>query len=435
MSGTSAAGGTAITVSADTTAGKPALRSGYTTGSCAAGAAGAAARMLLTGDTVREVKLDTPFGRTLNLEIEEITRTPEAVRCAVRKDSGDDPDVTNGVLVYAEVALSEDGDGCVVIDGGEGVGRVTKPGLDQPVGRAAINSTPRRMITEAVRRAAVEAGKPDQALRVVISIPAGRELAAKTFNPKLGIVGGISVLGTTGIVEPMSEQALVDTIRVEIRVRRAEGCPVLAAAPGNYGQAFMKDAYGFELNTAVAASNFIADTLVMAVKAGFRRILFVGHIGKLIKVAGGVRNTHSRYGDRRMAIMAAITAEKIAALAISAGEKAALEASLLPAIEDCVSCDEALRLLKERKLDGAVMAEVTARVRKQMTAWAAEGLPDNRRDGRKVYDAGAEDETPLVEVVVFSNVYGELGKTAGAEACMAAITAFYGSGTGSRNSG
>ena len=404
------------------------LRYGYTTGSCAAGAAKAAASMLVSGEMVHHVKLMTPKGYELLLEIEDIKREDGAVSCAVRKDSGDDPDVTNGTLVYARVSRTDKPG--VVIDGGQGVGRVTKPGLDQPVGNAAINSTPRRMIAGAVLEAAREARKlkapvtdaePESGFEtggfsVIISIPEWEDLAAKTFNPKLGIVGGISVLGTTGIVEPMSDDALKATIEVEINVRKEEAWPILPAAPGNYGQTFMMETYGFPVDMAVASSNFIAETIEMAADAGFKRLLFTGHIGKLIKVAGGVRNTHSRYGDRRMEIMTAVAADhakEAGALsgAGSCGEAgqngpetdgagSAVMEELAPRLADCVSTDEAIRILKEYG-DGfakSVLEDVTERVRHQMEVWSGGRLK--------------------VEVVMFSNVYGELGRTAGAGAYM-----------------
>ena len=381
------------------------LRYGYTTGSCAAGAAKAAALMLVTGEEVNHVRLMTPKGFELLLEIEEITRSESAVSCAVKKDSGDDPDVTNGTLVYAEVRCQDEPG--ITIDGGIGVGRVTKPGLDQPVGNAAINSTPRRMIAEAVREAAAEAGKEKRGFAVTISIPDGVQLAQKTFNPKLGIVGGISVLGTTGIVEPMSDDALTATIETEISVRKGENFPILPMAPGNYGQSFMMDTYGFPLDISVATSNFIADSIGMAVKAGFKRILFVGHIGKLVKVAGGVRNTHSKYGDRRMEIMTAIAKDHVPAEPMAA---------IASQLEDCVSTDEAVRILREESRNcrgketdtgfdvGAVLNDMTLRVRNQMEEWAG-GMAS-------------------IEVVIFSNVYGELGKTSGAEAYMDELKRF-----------
>lgn len=393
------------------------LRLGYTTGSCAAAAAKAAVTMVLTGQEVSQVRLKTPKGLDLILDIEDIHFYEDAVSCAVQKDSGDDPDITNHALIYAKAARSEISG--IRIDGGEGVGRVTKPGLDQPVGNAAINSTPRRMIEEAVREACmlhgteVEIGPAvgtdnevgmDTSLGtgtlpvtqgecipgfipgfdVTISVPRGRELAAKTFNPKLGIVGGISILGTSGIVEPMSDQALLDTIRVEINVRKQEGLTILPAAPGNYGKNFFLDKYGFSLDTAVTSSNFVYDTVRMASEAGFAHMLFVGHIGKLVKVAGGIRNTHSQYGDHRMEILTDI-AESI--LQQRNEENPDLRARLTAS----VMTDDAIRILGEYGLDKAVMAEMTRRIKTAMQSWAQEKMQ--------------------VEAVVFSNVYGELGRT------------------------
>ena len=353
------------------------LRLGYTTGSCAAAAAKAAAFVLLTGNEIREVRLVTPKGIALDLDVEDLQilrggetvssgkeaalSAGEAVSCAVRKDSGDDPDVTDGALIYARVALSETPG--IRIEGGRGVGRVTRPGLDQPVGEAAINSTPRRMIEEAVREVLVKYRGEDSVLtgpgiEVTISVPRGEELAAKTFNGKLGIEGGISILGTTGIVEPMSEQALLDTIRAEISVRRSEGRTILSAAPGNYGKQFFLEKYGFPLETAVTASNYIRDT---------------------------IPNTHSKYGDRRMEILGQIAED------VSGCELPALREEL----DGCVSTDEAVRILKSRGMDAPVLAEMTRRIRDVMEGWA--------------------DQKMQVEVIVFSNVHGELGKTEQAE--------------------
>lgn len=356
------------------------LAYGYTTGSCAAAAAKAAAQMLFSQEEVTQVRLMTPKGFELLLEITEICRKKQegSVSCAVRKDAGDDPDATDGTLVYAEV--SRCGQSGIHIDGGKGVGRVTKPGLDQPVGAAAINSVPRRMIEREVQAILTQSGE-SCGLRVIISIPAGEELAAKTFNPKLGIVGGISVLGTTGIVEPMSEQALLDTIAVEMRVRKSEGYPLLPMAPGNYGRAFMQEKYGFAMDTAVECSNFVGDALKIACESGFTRLLFIGHIGKLVKVAGGIMNTHSKYGDHRMEILTELSEKVCTGDQKGIGEKLAA----------CVSTDEAVRILKEYHLDQAVLAKMTQQIKQNMEAYTGHRMQ--------------------VEVIVFSNVYGELGKT------------------------
>ena len=369
------------------------LRLGYTTGSCAAAAAKAAALMLLTGEKVPQVRLSTPRGTELYLESEEICFSEGAVSCGVRKDSGDDPDVTDGILVRAEVACS--GIPGIRIDGGEGVGRVTRPGLDQLVGNAAINSTPRRMIAEAVQEAVREAGgRPGTGMMqeaggvllpagfdVTVSVPRGRELAAKTFNPKLGIEGGISILGTSGIVEPMSDRALLDTIRAEISIRREENWKVLPVTPGNYGRDFLSG-LGFSDGTAVVSSNFICDTVRMAADAGFSRLLLAGHIGKLVKVAGGVENTHSQFGDRRMEILTEIAGDVL----LKQGRTGEV-----PCLSDCATTDDAVRILKEQGLDREVLEEMTRRIQAYVEQSAGGQL--------------------RAEVLVFSNVYGELGRT------------------------
>ena len=315
------------------------MRYGFTTGSCAAAAAKAAAYMLLSGRQKNTITIETPKGIPYTADILEITRGEKAVQCAVRKDGGDDPDITSGALIYAEVSLTDHTrtqatDTRIHIDGGIGVGRVTKPGLDQPVGNAAINHVPREMITKEVLEVCDLMDYKGN-LQVIISVPEGKAIAKQTFNPRLGIVGGISILGTSGIVEPMSNQALLDTIRVELNQRRAEGFDYIAVAPGNYGLDFMKKAYGYDLDKSVKCSNFIGLTIDMAVEEGFKRLLLAGHIGKLIKVAGGIMNTHSREADCRM--------ELLTAFAVKCGVAAVDAAKLLP----CVTTEEAVRILDE----------------------------------------------------------------------------------------
>ncbi len=340
------------------------LRSGFTTGSCAAAASKAALLMLISNTEIHNVTIQTPKGIPYNAEIVDITRDEEgkSVTCAVIKDGGDDPDITTGARICATVKLT--GDGEIIIDGGEGVGRVTKPGLDQPKGNAAINSVPRKMIEENIRQVLNGAGIMDLGASVVISVPEGEELAEKTFNPRLGIVGGISILGTTGIVEPMSDRAIVDTIRTEIRMRKAEGYRILLAAPGNYGMSFLKEVYGTAEETAIMSSNFIYDTVRMAVEEGFEKLLFAGHIGKLVKVAGGIKNTHSRYGDHRMEILNQIIQD-------------ILPKALLPQMDDlkeqimeCVTTDEAVKIIDQKGLSKDVSKEMTRRIKANLEDWS-----------------------------------------------------------------
>lgn len=325
------------------------MRYGFTTGSCAAAAAKAAAYMLLTGKVKTEITIETPKGIPYTARLLDIRRREETVSCAVEKDGGDDPDITTGALIYASVSFGEPEGQGIRIDGGAGVGRVTKPGLDQPVGNAAINHVPREMIEKEVAQVCTLTDYKG-GLDVIISVPEGERLAEQTFNPRLGIVGGISILGTTGIVEPMSNQAILDTIRVELRQRRTQGFDYVAVAPGNYGLDFMKRAYGYDLDRSVKCSNFIGDTIDMAVELGFRKMLLTGHIGKLIKVAGGIMNTHSREGDCRM--------ELLAAFAVREG----VEPEKVREMLDCVATEEAVRILGESGKTQAVMDYAMERI-------------------------------------------------------------------------
>ena len=196
------------------------MRFGYTTGSCAAAACKGAVRMLLGREQLASVPLMTPKGILLDLELLDIHREEDTVSCAVKKDAGDDPDTTNGILVYATVSKREEPG--ILVDGGIGVGRVTKPGLSQKVGEAAINPVPKAMILREAEEACAEFDY-EGGLKVIISVPEGAEIGKKTFNPRLGITGGISILGTSGIVEPMSEKALVESIHVEMKQHFAQG--------------------------------------------------------------------------------------------------------------------------------------------------------------------------------------------------------------------
>ena len=267
------------------------------------------------------------------------------------------------------------------------MGRVTKRGLDQPVGAAAINSVPRRMIRENVEEV-MRLCDYRGGLAIMISVPEGEALAKKTFNPRLGIVGGISILGTTGIVEPMSEQALVDTIHVELRQRRANGADYVLLTPGNYGADFIRASIGLDPRTAVLTSNFIGDALEHCRALGFRGALLVGHIGKLVKLAGGMWNTHSKCGDCRM--------ELIAAHAAALG----LPPARVEEVLDCATCDDALRILKEEQLYDAVLARLAERIEFHLAHKCGEMA------------AGA---------IVFSKEYGLLCRTSRAQELLGTI--------------
>ena len=361
--------------------GQKMLRCGYTTGTCAALAASGAARLLLTGEAAETLSLCTPKGWTVEVSPEGLARTGNGAVCSVRKDGGDDADVTHGMLVTASVRLTQVPG--ISIDGGEGVGRVTRPGLDQPVGAAAINHVPRQMIARAVENVCREAGYKG-GMEVVISIPGGEERAQKTFNPLLGIAGGLSVLGTSGIVEPMSEQAIVDTIAVEVR-QAAQTGRRLILTPGNYGADFLK-AHGLDgLGVPVVrCSNFIGDALDLAAAEGFAQVVLAGHIGKLVKLAGGIMNTHSRQADCRC--------ELFCAHAAVAGASRTLCTRLMEA----ATTDACIALLEEEHLGEPVLASLTAAAQRQV----------QRRAG-EAFQAG---------VILFSNVYGTLGVSPQAKA-------------------
>lgn len=353
------------------------LRFGYTTGTCAAAASKAAAMMLLLGEPMDCVELMTPKGIDLNLEVVDTVRTGEYVSCAIVKDGGDDPDVTHGLKIYAKVERIAEG---FVIDGGEGVGRVTRSGLEQPVGAAAINSTPRKMMEEALKEAAEKAGYQG-GLKAVISVPGGEKTAEKTFNPILGIQGGISILGTSGIVEPMSETALIRSLELEMKQQAASGRKYLVVTLGNYGKNYLAELDDVPVKDSVKCSNYIGEVIDIAVNLGVKGLLFIAHIGKFAKVAGGIMNTHSRNADAR--------AEIIASAALRAG----------------ISREGAMRILETPTTDAALDILAEENIMKQTMDVLMEKIAFYLN--HRCYGA---IET---EALVFSNDRGYLGETAG----------------------
>lgn len=363
--------------------GKERLRCGFTTGTCAAAAARGAAQALLTGAFPPAVTVTTPAGVDVTAELISCRTGPDWAECAVVKDGGDDPDVTDGLPITVRVARR--GNGLLTVDGGAGVGRVTRPGLDQPPGAAAINSVPRRMICEQMEAARTAVGV-DTGLSAVVSVPGGEALAKRTFNPRLGIEGGISILGTSGIVRPMSESALVDSILLELEQAKAEGVTDLLVTPGNYGLDFAQQVLHLDTHRAVSCSNYLGAVLDRAAALGFESFLLVGHLGKLAKVAAGAMNTHSNTADGRREALCTHTA-------LCGGETA-----LVRAIFEAVTTDAALELLEGAGLREPVMASLTA------------VLQENLR-----HRAGELN----VQAVVFSNRFGVLGMTPGAEELLA----------------
>lgn len=372
------------------------MRFGYTTGSCAAAAVKGAVAMLLGKKRISEVTLMTPKGIPLRLQLKDIQKAEREVSCAVEKDAGDDPDTTNGLWIYAKAQLIENtkdmeepgdfreeiGGISVLLRGGTGVGRVTKPGLTQKIGEPAINVVPRTMIFQEVHDAIMQYGC-EGALLLTIFVPKGEEAAKRTFNPRLGIHGGISILGTSGIVEPMSEKALIESIGVEMRQHAAQGEAYLLVTPGNYGAEYLREQMELPFERNIKCSNFVGETIDMAVDMGVKGILFVSHIGKFVKVAAGIMNTHSHSADGRMEILASN--------AIRAGGNL----SCARAILDCNTTDEALNILEQEKILEKTMKEITDRIQFYL----------NHRSYEQI-QLGA---------VIFSNEQGYLGQTTEAE--------------------
>lgn len=341
---------------------------------------------MLLGKICSEITISIPSGATLKLALLDTKKEEMWASAAVKKESGDDPDITNGVLVYSKVYWCEKSG--IFVDGGFGVGRVTKSGLDCSVGSAAINSVPRKMIIQQVERALKEKCSlikyPNKGIQVIISIPEGEALAKKTYNPRLGIVGGLSILGTSGVVEPMSHQALIDTTRLEMNVLHNQGKNNLVLTPGNYGETFIQKYYGNKAmgilsSQVVKYSNFLGEALDNSVELGFQNLLIIGHIGKLVKVAGGIMNTHSKYADCRMEILTAHCG-------IAGGNTELLSKLML-----CLTTDEALGLLKEEGLLEATMKTLMGKIYFHI---------ENR----------LEDKL-CVAAIVFSNTFGVLGET------------------------
>lgn len=457
------------------------LRCGLTTGTCAAACAQAAMLRLLTGQVLSEVTVRLPESRKRVRESiagvsfrDEISKDREnsgtqhesegmsqlqqagpaegrqgsfAQRVtlsvyptadggfATRKDAGDDPDVTNGTEIRAYIQVCDvtsvpagafaSADGRLYLTGGVGVGRVTKPGLEQAVGQSAINRVPRQMIFDAVQQVLEDFGEDacTNCYLITISVPAGAELAQRTFNPMLGIEGGISILGTTGIVEPMSEAAIVATIETSIRqvlamedaavseVDEASGWPRASAShedqavsadsgrkndgdigrrarrilavPGNYGQRYVEQQLGLRGVPVVEVSNYIGEAIDLAVSYGATDFLLVGNVGKLVKLAAGIMNTHSRVADGRWEIFAAH-------LALCGGTRAQVAA-----MREATTTEEMLTRLEELGLRAPVMASIMGEIEAHMA---------HRIRGQM--DFG---------VIVYSERFGRVGETAGAE--------------------
>ncbi|HFL2520573.1 TPA: cobalt-precorrin-5B (C(1))-methyltransferase CbiD [Clostridioides difficile] len=337
-------------------------RRGYTTGSCATGASKAAVYMLITKNRINTINIDTPKGIPLLLKVDNINISDTFVECSIKKDGGDDIDATHTMDIYARaeiVAKNDKNKGYLTLKdidslstnseckselykfirvyGGTGIGVVTKKGLSVDVGKPAINPTPLKMINHEIRKFIGDNFESilgnDKVLKITIFAPQGETVAKKTFNPRLGIVGGISIIGTTGIVEPMSDDGWKKSLSIELQMKKEQGLDKIILVPGNHGEQFIREKLNLDIKYVVRVSNFIGYMIKEAQRIGYKKILMAGHIGKFIKVSAGIFNTHSKVADARSEIL-------VANLALMGARY-----EFLNKINQCLTTEEAVELI------------------------------------------------------------------------------------------
>ncbi|MGB9841681.1 MAG: cobalt-precorrin-5B (C(1))-methyltransferase CbiD [Candidatus Bathyarchaeales archaeon] len=307
------------------------LKYGLSTGACAAAAAKAAVTALIS-NPVDRVVIPTPIGIRFEIQVKESKKLGDVAVATVVKDAGDDVDVTDKLEISATVRLTDDGK--ITVKGDKGVGVVTKPGLPVPVGESAINPVPRSMIIAAVK----EALPNGKGAEVVISVPEGEKVAKKTLNAKLGVVGGISILGTTGVVKPLSLEACRRSLVPQIDVALAKGHNCVFLVPGNIGERIAKKLFNVPDEAIIQTGDFMGYMLDKAVEKGVKEITLLGHPGKLVKLAAGIFNTHHKVADAR--------GEVIAAYAAAVGADSQLVNKILASN----TTEEAIALLKQANL-------------------------------------------------------------------------------------
>ena len=310
-------------------------RRGYTTGSCAAAAAKASVHMLFIKEKIEHINIDTPKGIPLTLKVENVEFGENYAICSIQKDGGDDIDATHTMDIFAKAELINKESEELIVTGGLGIGVVTKKGLSVEVGKHAINPVPMKMIRNEVKKVLEKNNNllNDKSLKITIFAPKGEEVAKKTFNPRLGIVGGISILGTTGIVEPMSEEGWKKSLSIELEMKKEQGMDKIILVPGNHGEQFIKEHLKIDINNCVRMSNFVGYMLNEAKRLGYKKILMAGHIGKFIKISAGIFNTHSKICDARNEIM-------IANLALMGANL-----DFLQKINECVTAEGAVEII------------------------------------------------------------------------------------------
>lgn len=317
------------------------LKKGYTTGTCACAASKAAALMLFTGEYISKICVCLPNEEKIFINIYDSEIHKDYVTCSVIKQSGDDPDVTDGIKIFSKVEKTKHN---IEICGGNGIGKVTKDGLKIKKGSPAINPVPMEMIKREAEEICHKMKYTD-GLKITISAPDGEKIAKNTFNERLGIIGGISILGTTGIVEPMSDNAIIETIKTEIEMLSKTEENILLT-PGNYGKSFAETKFNLDFEKGIKYSNFIGEALDYSIYCNFKKILIIGHFGKLIKVAGGIMNTHSKIADCRMEFIGLYCALCKA------------DESKIRKILNCITTDEALSYLENWNIKQKVLEEI-----------------------------------------------------------------------------
>lgn len=385
-------------------------RRGYTTGSCATGASKAAVYMLITKNRINTINIDTPKGIPLLLKVDNINISDTFVECSIKKDGGDDIDATHTMDIYARaeiVAKNDKNKGYLTLKdidslstnseckselykfirvyGGTGIGVVTKKGLSVDVGKPAINPTPLKMINHEIRKLIGDNFESilgnDKVLKITIFAPQGETVAKKTFNPRLGIVGGISIIGTTGIVEPMSDEGWKKSLSIELQMKKEQGLDKIILVPGNHGEQFIREKLNLDIKYVVRVSNFIGYMIKEAQRIGYKKILMAGHIGKFIKVSAGIFNTHSKVADARSEIL-------VANLALMGARY-----EFLNKINQCVTTEEAVELINNSEYR-EVYNILSNKCRERVKQYLNEGSDDID-----------------VEVIIFSMDKSLLGKS------------------------
>ncbi|SCM50910.1 cobalt-precorrin-5B (C(1))-methyltransferase CbiD [Hafnia alvei] len=306
------------------------LHKGYTTGSCATAAARIAALMILRQQIIEQISLTTSAGVTLFLSVEHPLIEGQQATAAICTDGGDDIDATHDMLIYARVSLNNSG--VITIDGGEGIGRITRAGLGLYVGTAAIHKTSRQMIELAVREVIGSGRGAD----IVIFAPEGEKRACKTYNVHLGIEGGISIIGASDSVNPMSEESWKRALAIELETKRAQGLEQIILVPSNDEECLIAEHLTACGHHAVVMSNFVGYMLQECVRLGFRHVVLVGYAGKLVKIAAGIFHTHSHVADCGREVL-------IANLALLGAPF-----ELLYAVEQCATTEAAIDLINKR---------------------------------------------------------------------------------------